>query len=971
MRPELEFYNKADRYFTVEKDYKTALLFYKKAIEINPFNADYFELVGNCYTFLANSFGVIPYYKWALLVDSNRLHLKPRIAEWDSGPNAPRTLHSELLSYNLRDLRDNLKVPNPAIFGKSTYNNITSSYSFITSYYFELDCYAECIKYHQEWETWRKKINFAALCKRVGLDCEVLESYNIERAIAYSRLKDFSQAEFYFNSVLQHVVTSDNKLKYPVALPGFKETFSIQNRIYLGFYERGLLRQTLGKSEEAADDFKKAIEFGKGYLPEESDLRCHPGPHLRLREEQAKIQNKAKEAQNILIQAKNCFAKAEYKECIRICEKAQTISSDHDEIHLYIALSHFKLGNFASTLDNINKISASLAFFPSHIKNKIDTIRNLTKRISQQNEKRNIAHTEYQNWLITVNNTLAENVITLAVTGNLRYKHLMDPICIGGKLKTATEQKIQQVLKECLRGYRIPQNFSPEDHEVLILEVAKALQQFMIKPKSKSGKNSPRIDFSVQNKAIVSDYSFRRAINLAIDKARKAIDCTITKRSNIPTTLLDYDKKLKELELDYKRGLEDLAAAVFASLGVHVPTIQQPSTTLKSEKNSDCIDQAETFLSMKKYVEAITEFEKAINLNLKTYPVYRGLATAYMSVSNYKSAITYYLLAIELKPDVANYLSLAQAYRMSANWDGVISAYQKILILNPSYEHAFYHIGEAHSALARYSEALTFFHKAIERNPNSAESYLGRAIALRKTGDIAAAIRNCELAIRHKPNGYPRAIQLLQELKTNSAPEKSPPISPPQKELSSSPSQNANEENQQKIEAIRKDIINPDKQDILKQKLEKLKQTQDLDSEDLSNLDDLYQELESLATELRNADYYVARADFYVYAAQKVNDQDQSTELYNKALINYGLAIKIKPLYKGIAERKQKCLDLLIKLNQAPQKTFTHTNMTLFTQKNLPTSRADLSPDMQKELDRIKEEIRKQKLETRNQAPQI
>src|SRR5262249_33274649 len=91
--------------------------------------------------------------------------------------------------------------------------------------------------------------------------------------------------------------------------------------------------------------------------------------------------------------------------------------------------------------------------------------------------------------------------------------------------------------------------------------------------------------------------------------------------------------------------------------------------------------------------------------------------------------------------------------------------------------------------------------------------------------------------------------------------------------------------------------IEKSKSDVLKEKLAQLQNMtiKGISLDALADIDDQYQELHGLATELNSADYFVARGDFNFAAAREVADKDQAKELCNKALIDYSLAIKIKP----------------------------------------------------------------------------
>ena len=157
-----------------------------------------------------------------------------------------------------------------------------------------------------------------------------------------------------------------------------------------------------------------------------------------------------------------------------------------------------------------------------------------------------------------------------------------------------------------------------------------------------------------------------------------------------------------------------------------------------------------------KYKEAITDYNKAIELDLKNAEVYNNLGNANFSLGNYKEAIEYYTNAIEFNPQFADtYYNRGNAKLHSGKNEEAIEDYDKAIEFNPKHAKAYNNRGNARLALKNYQEAIKDYDKAIEFNPKHAKAYNNRGNAKSDLGKYKEAITDYNKAIELNPQyGY-------------------------------------------------------------------------------------------------------------------------------------------------------------------------------------------------------------------------
>ncbi len=158
-----------------------------------------------------------------------------------------------------------------------------------------------------------------------------------------------------------------------------------------------------------------------------------------------------------------------------------------------------------------------------------------------------------------------------------------------------------------------------------------------------------------------------------------------------------------------------------------------------------------------KYIKAIAEYSKTIELYPKFAEVYYSRGRAYEHLGRYKNAIPDYSKAIELNPEFFQaYNSRGRIYVKSGQFIKAISDFTQTIQLNPTDANAYYNRGIVFCDLEQETQAVSDFSKAIEINPKDAMSYYNRGIAYGKLGRNMQSIRDLTKATELNPNilGY-------------------------------------------------------------------------------------------------------------------------------------------------------------------------------------------------------------------------
>ena len=150
--------------------------------------------------------------------------------------------------------------------------------------------------------------------------------------------------------------------------------------------------------------------------------------------------------------------------------------------------------------------------------------------------------------------------------------------------------------------------------------------------------------------------------------------------------------------------------------------------------------------------QAITDFDRAIEINPKSARAYHNLGVTYRKLGNYAQAITDFDRAIEINPEYAEaYYSRGVTHGKLGDHRQAISDYDRAIGINPELALAYINRGAAYHELGDQKQAISNYDRAIEINPKYAETYNNRGIAYGELGNRTQAISDYDRAIEINP----------------------------------------------------------------------------------------------------------------------------------------------------------------------------------------------------------------------------
>ncbi len=160
------------------------------------------------------------------------------------------------------------------------------------------------------------------------------------------------------------------------------------------------------------------------------------------------------------------------------------------------------------------------------------------------------------------------------------------------------------------------------------------------------------------------------------------------------------------------------------------------------------------YLNNKQYAEAITHFQKVLDIDADFIDAHCGLCRAYLAQNDYENAETAILTAQRLAPNAAEVLSLCDILKETYYSQGI----------------TFYNE-------ERYREAVDCFQKTMTFDATYIAAYHAQALAYFGLHELAAAKKAAQAALRIDPN-YAPVLSFLKTIEP-SLPESEPTNTPP------------------------------------------------------------------------------------------------------------------------------------------------------------------------------------------------
>lgn len=154
------------------------------------------------------------------------------------------------------------------------------------------------------------------------------------------------------------------------------------------------------------------------------------------------------------------------------------------------------------------------------------------------------------------------------------------------------------------------------------------------------------------------------------------------------------------------------------------------------------------YMSIKKPLEAIPNFKRALTVDPLLSMAHNNLGAAYKEMGDYDRAIDSYNKAIAYDPKYLQpYNNRGIAYFEKGKMLEAMMNFNLAVQRAPNDEKAYFNRGAVYQKIGRLDEALVEYNRAIALNPSYAKAYDGRGMVYFKRGQVNRAIVDYSRAI--------------------------------------------------------------------------------------------------------------------------------------------------------------------------------------------------------------------------------
>ncbi|MFB2833856.1 tetratricopeptide repeat protein [Floridanema evergladense] len=167
------------------------------------------------------------------------------------------------------------------------------------------------------------------------------------------------------------------------------------------------------------------------------------------------------------------------------------------------------------------------------------------------------------------------------------------------------------------------------------------------------------------------------------------------------------------------------------------------------------INQGSILSKLGRNEEAIISLEKSIAINPNIGAAYWNLANIYLQLDNLEKVVEYRKQAFLIEPKLVNAETLndlGTAIGKLGNFEEAINYYQKAIELQPNYHLAHLNLGVSLRKIGKLDAAKEELQKVIKLRANDAEAYNNLGGILVEEKQIEAGIANYQKAVNLKPD---------------------------------------------------------------------------------------------------------------------------------------------------------------------------------------------------------------------------
>jgi tetratricopeptide (TPR) repeat protein len=200
-----------------------------------------------------------------------------------------------------------------------------------------------------------------------------------------------------------------------------------------------------------------------------------------------------------------------------------------------------------------------------------------------------------------------------------------------------------------------------------------------------------------------------------------------------------------------------------------VPNQPPPTDRHPPSEPADAASQlGGVYLVQGRFGEAVTAFQRAVQLRPQVAELYNDLGVAYAQQGCAAEAAASFQQAIQLKPAYAEaHNNLGIVYMQQGRQAEALGHYQQALRLKPDYAEAYNNLGLVLAQQGYLNEAVRHYQQALQLKPDYADAYNNLNLALRRqsqVGPVGASPpppspQHSEEAVAYNRQGIQQAMQ--------------------------------------------------------------------------------------------------------------------------------------------------------------------------------------------------------------------
>ncbi len=201
-------------------------------------------------------------------------------------------------------------------------------------------------------------------------------------------------------------------------------------------------------------------------------------------------------------------------------------------------------------------------------------------------------------------------------------------------------------------------------------------------------------------------------------------------------------------KLDYQKAIKNFEKAMSGNALAN----SLESNLARFYSSRSYINAGITHFAKNKSQEALSFFQKAIELNPEDSDLNYFIGICLNNIGNYQGAMESFTKILETEPwNIPTKLKMAIIFHNLKMWDNAEEIHRSILEKNPGFADVHYHLGLSLMSQSKTEEAAESFEQALKINPDYTGAKLKLAIVQICKADYKNALKNLSCIIETHP----------------------------------------------------------------------------------------------------------------------------------------------------------------------------------------------------------------------------